>query len=115
MSHESINAHMEKIARDAKDQSVSSGLADYNIVSDTLTGVNFRRKDNAFQAVFVFFTVVFTSIAGAVLAALNAGWNLPWYGGALIGAFAGLVIGILASGIFLMVYRGIRHIVGKHD
>jgi hypothetical protein len=52
---------------------------------------------------------------GAILAALNAHWDLPWFGGALIGSFAGLVIGIFASGIFLMIYRAARHIKGKHD
>jgi len=33
----------------------------------------------------------------------------------LIGSFAGLVIGIFGSGIFLMIYRAARHISGKHD
>jgi hypothetical protein len=95
--------------------SVSSVSATYNVVTDTVTGVNVRWSDNKFQALFVFTSVVLAAFAGAVLAALNSSWNLPWYGGALIGSFAGLVIGIFASGIFLMIYRAARHIKGKHD
>lgn len=91
------------------------GHAAYNIVTDTVTGVNVRWSDNKFQAIFVFISMVMTSLLGALLAALNSRWNLPWYGGALIGSFAGLVIGILGSGIFLMFYRAVRHIKGKHD
>ena len=96
-------------------KSVLSDRASYNVVTDTLTGVNVRWSDNKFQAVFVFVSVILASLVGAILAALNAHWDLPWYGGALIGSFAGLVIGIFASGIFLMVYRAARHISGKHD
>ena len=96
-------------------QSVTPVHAAYNVITDTVTGVNVRWSDNKFQAVFVFASMVLISLLGAVLAALNARWHLPWYGGALIGSFAGLVIGILASGIFLMVYRAARHIKGKHD
>jgi hypothetical protein len=33
----------------------------------------------------------------------------------MFGAFAGLVVGVFSSGIFLMVYRAIRHVRGKHD
>ena len=95
--------------------SVPSVSATYNVVTDTVTGVNVRWSDNKFQALFVFTSVVLAAFAGAVLAALNASWNLPWYGGALIGSFAGLVIGIFASGFFLMIYRAVRHIKGKHD
>ena len=95
--------------------SLSSDQATYNIVSDTFTGVNFRLKDNVLQAVFVFASVVIGAAAGAILAALNPRWNLPWFGGALFGSFLGLVVGVFASGIFLMIYRTVRHIRGKHD
>jgi hypothetical protein len=96
-------------------KSVSAGRAAYNVVSDTMTGVNVRWSDNKFQAVFVFVSVVLTSFVAAILAALNPRWDLPWFAGALLGSFAGLVIGIFASGIFLMFYRAARHIKGKHD
>jgi hypothetical protein len=45
----------------------------------------------------------------------NGQWKLPWHGGALVGAFAGLVIGVLDSGTILMFYRGLRHFQGKHE
>lgn len=89
--------------------------ATYNVVTDTVTGVNVRWKDNKFQAIFVFISIVVTATLGVILATLNSPWNLPWHGGALIGSFAGLVIGIFGSGIFLMIYRAARHISGKHD
>jgi ABC-type microcin C transport system permease subunit YejE len=41
-------------------------------------------------------------------------WNLPWFGGALIGAFAGLIMGVFGSGIYLMVYRALQHLKGDH-
>jgi len=94
---------------------MSTGRAAYNVVTDTVTGVNVRWSDNRLQAIFVFISVILLSFVGAVCAIVNAQWNLPWYGGALIGSFAGLVIGIFASGIFLMIYRAARHIQGKHD
>lgn len=89
--------------------------AAYNVVSDTVTGVNVRWSDNRFQAIVVTISMLILSFFGAALAALNSQWNLPWYGGALAGAFAGLVVGVFGSGIFLMVYRAVRHLKGKHD
>jgi ABC-type uncharacterized transport system permease subunit len=87
----------------------------YNVVTDLVTGVNVRGNDNKFQAIFVTVSVLLIAGLGAILAAINTQWNLPWYGGALIGSFLGLVLGILTSGIFLMIYRAVRHIQGKHD
>ena len=87
----------------------------YNVVTDLVTGVNVRGNDNKFQAIFVIVSVLLIAGLGAILAAVNTQWNLPWYGGALVGSFLGLVLGILTSGIFLMVYRAVRHIQGKHD
>lgn len=87
----------------------------YNVVTDLVTGVNVRGSDNKFQAIFVAVSVLLIAGLGAILAAINTQWNLPWYGGALIGSFLGLVLGILTSGIFLMIYRAVRHIQGKHD
>lgn len=94
---------------------LSSDQATYNIVSDTFTGVNFRLKDKVLQAIFVFAAVMIGAAAGAILAALNPRWNLPWFGGALFGSFLGMVVGVFASGIFLMIYRTARHLRGKHD
>lgn len=87
----------------------------YNVVVDTVTGVNTRWSDNVFQAIFVFATVAIAALIGAILAAFNPRWNLPWFGGALFGSVIGLILGILTSGAFLMVYRASRHMKGKHD
>lgn len=86
----------------------------YNVVTDTTTGVNIRRSDNLFQALFILIAIVICSALGAVLAMFND-WGLPWFGGALVGGFAGLLLGVFSSGIFLMVYRAKRHAQGKHD
>jgi hypothetical protein len=33
----------------------------------------------------------------------------------MAGGFTGLVVGFFASGIFLMIYRAVKHIRGQHD
>ena len=108
-----------EIHEDASDSQSSDGVtnsrATYNVVSDTVMGVNFRGSDNWFQAKFVAASVFLFALAGVIVALLNPSWELPWYGGAIVGAFAGLVAGVFASGIFLMIYRASRHIKGKHD
>ncbi|RCS41361.1 hypothetical protein DTL42_22640 [Bremerella cremea] len=87
----------------------------YNLVSDTVVGVNVRKSDNVFQMKFTFVATLIVAIMGAVATGANPSWQLPWYGGALIGGFAGMVLGVFASGIFLMIYRVIRHVHGHHD
>lgn len=116
MSEDPYRAQNE--SSDAAPQSanpVDSGLAAYNVVTDTVTGVNVRWSDNRFQAVFVASSVAVLAIVGAILTKLNPSWNLPWYGGGLVGMFAGLVFGVFASGIFLMFYRAWRHLRGDHN
>lgn len=98
-----------------KQKPVSSGKAAYNVVTDTVTGVNVRGSDNKIQAIFVVASMLLFALIGAVAAALNSDWNLPWYGGALIGGFLGAIVGVFTSGIFLMFYRASRHMKGKHD
>ena len=94
---------------------ISPGKAAYNIVSDTVGGVNVRKSDNLFQAICILVSIVLLAALGAALAVIYGGQDFPWYGGALLGAFAGLVVGVFASGIFLMIYRAVRHIQCKHD
>lgn len=94
---------------------VPSERAAYNIISDTIIGVNARKGDNAFQAKVSFGSVLLFATVGIAIVLLKPDWNLPWFAGALVGAFVGLVFGILASGIILMIYRTMRHIQGKHD
>jgi len=102
-------------AKDPQSEDISPEHAAYNIVSDTVVGLNFRLSDNLLQAAVTLGSAGLFAAVGAALAALNPKWDLPWFGGAIIGGFAGLVIGVFGSGVFLMVYRGIRHILGKHD
>lgn len=92
----------------------NTGQAAYNVVSDTLTGLNVRKKDNVFQGLFILASVLLGAGIVAVLALLNTGWGIPWYGGAMLGGFAGLVVGFFSSGIFLMIYRAVQHASGKH-
>lgn len=99
----------------ASSQEVSSGRATYNIVTDTIFGVNTRKSDNAFQAKVTFGSVLFFASVGITLALLNPNWEVPWFAGAFVGAFVGLVVGIFASGIILMVFRLMQHMRGKHD
>ena len=105
------NADSEK----SQVKGISSGQAAYNVVADTVTGVNVRKSDNLFQAIFILVTILLLAALGAVLAAVYGGEDLPWFGGALIGAFAGLVAGFFSSGVFLMIYRAVRHIKGRHE
>ena len=96
-------------------QQSSSGADAVKIISDTVVGVNVRKSDNWFQAKCILVCVILFSIIGVILCVLFPDSELPWFAGALAGAFAGLVIGTFGSGIFLMIYRFIRHAQGKHD
>jgi hypothetical protein len=96
-------------------QTLDSPLAAYNLVSDTVTGINFRGSDNRFQAICIAVAMAIGASIMALLALLNPRWELPWYWGAAGGAFCGLLIGAFGSGIYLMVYRTMRHLKGKHD
>ena len=93
---------------------ISNERAAYNIVSDTVVGVNVRGKDNLFQALFILGSVIVLAGAGAIVAGLSD-TDVPWWGGAIAGAFVGLVAGLFLSGIGLMIYRAVRHLKGKHD
>lgn len=93
-------------------ESKLDGAATYNIVSDLVIGVNTRKADNRLQAKIIGISVVIAACGGVLLAFVQ---SFPWLAGAVVGAFVGLVGGLLGSGIYLMVYRGVRHIQGKHD
>jgi hypothetical protein len=81
----------------------------YNVVSDTVTGANLRLRDNLFQGVAV---LVFALIGVGVGYFLMPDNRLT---GALLGLVGGLIVGVLASGTFLMIFRAVRHARGKHD
>src|SRR4051812_4680819 len=94
---------------------VSEKRAAYNFVSDVIVGVNIRKSDNLFQLYFTLISVVVFALVGIPLALYYKESHLPWQAGALMGAFAGLVFGTFASGIYLMIYRGVMHMKGRHD
>ena len=85
-----------------------SGREAYNVVADTVTGVNIRRKDNLLQAAAIAACLVLGAVAGA----LAVEDRVP---GALLGAFIGLLVGLFGSGVFIMVWRALRHLRGRHD
>lgn len=85
-----------------------TGRQAYNIVSDTVTGANIRVKDNVVQAIVIFACLVLGTMIGALVVKERLA-------GALVGGFVGLILGLLGSGIFLMVYRAVMHIRGRHD
>ena len=76
----------------------------YNVVSDTVIGINARKKDNLIQGIIILVTVIIGLVIGHM------------YGGfLLLGGLGGLIVGFFGSGIFLMIYRAIKHASGDHD
>ena len=88
---------------------ISSNQAAYNTVTDLVTGANVRWRDNLLQGVSILVCGVIGVAVGAIVASPDL---VP---GAIVGGFAGVVAGLFGSGIFLMVYRAVRHVRGKHD
>ena|SRR5688500_5444687 len=86
-----------------------SGHETYNIVTDTATGVNIRLWDNLFQLAAIGICLILGIGIGYVVSSQD-----PILG-AVVGGFVGLLAGLFGSGIFLMVYRAVRHVRGKHD
>ena len=80
----------------------------YHVVTDTVGGPNVRLKDNLYQGLAILVCLVL----GAVIGAIVASDHIP---GALVGGFIGILVGLFGSGIFLMIYRAVRHARGKHD
>ena len=80
----------------------------YNLVTDIVSGPNVRLKDNLYQGL---------AILGCLFLGAGIGFLAMTDGlmGALLGGFIGLLVGLFGSGIFLMIYRAIKHARGKHD
>ena len=85
-----------------------TGRQAYNAVTDTVMGPNIRLKDNVIQSIIVVLGLVLGATIGAVVVEARLA-------GALVGGFIGMVVGLFGSGIFLMVYRAVMHIRGRHD
>ncbi len=89
------------------DQPLTSRQA-YNLVTDTVGGLNVRPKDNLYQGLVILICLFLG--AGIGFLAMTDG---PM--GAVLGGFIGLLVGLFGSGIFLMIYRAVAHARGKHD
>ena len=95
----------------AKGEALGSGLSTretYNIVTDLATGPNVRLRDNVFQAISIFVCMVLGALVGAVVASDSR------VAGAVLGGVLGLVTGLFLSGVFLMIYRFVQHVRGRH-
>jgi hypothetical protein len=102
--------HLQTASLTAKPKSTEglTGQQTYNLVTDTVTGVNLRLADNLIQGLAVFAGCV----CGAGIGALVAEERVA---GALIGGLIGVIVGLFTSGIGLMIYRGLKHLKGRHD
>lgn len=80
----------------------------FNLITDTVAGPNLRLKDNLYQGLAVLVCI----LLGAGIGFLTVTDQKL---GALAGGFIGLVVGFLASGTFLMIYRAVKHSRGEHD
>ena len=85
-----------------------TGRQAYNVVTDTVGGANVRWKDNLYQGIAILVCLLLGGVIGALVVE-------EWIPGALVGAFIGLVVGLLGSGFFLAVYRALAHLRGRHD
>jgi hypothetical protein len=85
-----------------------TGKEVYHVVSDTVAGPNVRLYDNLFQAAAILICLVLGTGIGYLVTS-----DGPT--GAILGGIGGLLVGLFGSGIFLMIYRAIRHARGKHD
>lgn len=87
-----------------------SGRQTYNVVADTVTGVNFRLRDNLIQLIC---SIAFAAIGAGILFFIAEPGDAPTM--AAVGAIGGLIAGIILSGAFLAIYRAVRHMAGRHD
>lgn len=86
-----------------------TGKQAYNVVSDTAIGVNLRWRDNIFQAAAIFVCL----LTGATIGYVRSPRDVLT--GALGGGCCGMLVGLFVSGIFLLIFRAVRHARGKHD
>ena len=80
----------------------------YNIVSDTIVGVNARKSDNILQAKVIIISIIICALIGG---GIGATWSDEFFGKGLLiglglGAFSGLILGFLGSGFYLIANLG---------
>jgi ABC-type microcin C transport system permease subunit YejE len=97
----------QKPPQDPSDEAMTNRQA-YNVLSDTIAGPNLRLRDNLYQGL----AILVCLLVGAGIGFLVITDGLA---GALVGGFVGMVIGLFGSGIFLMIFRAIKHVRGHHD
>ena len=100
----------ESNSSDNPSQNDITGRQIYNLTTDVATGANIRWKDNLYQAIFILICLGLGVLIGFLVTINN-----PRVPGGLIGGFVGVLVGLFGSGIFLMIFRAIKHIHGKHD
>ena len=93
---------------DEQDQAGMTGRQQYNLVPDTIAGPNVRLKDNVIQGI---------SVLVGVLIGAGVGWSvvdepIP---GLLAGGVGGMLVGVFGSGLYLMIYRAMKHVRKDHD
>ena len=111
-------ANPDHVGPVAAEPETSSGMQAYNIVSDTVVGMNVRKSDNMFQLKVIGVCVVIGGLGGAIAGLTLANPDargIAALGGGLGGAVAAMVLGLFGSGIYLMIYRALRHAKGLHD
>jgi hypothetical protein len=93
---------------DEQEGSGMTGRQQYNLVTDTIVGPNIRLKDNVIQGV-------------SVLVCLLIGGGIGWFfvenpmQGILGGGLVGMLVGVFGSGLYLMIYRAMKHLRKDHD
>ena len=110
----------------------------YSIVSDTVVGINARKSDNLLQVKITIITIIIGAIIGVIFDGnAEASEQLPSHlqhlvkepvlkvalgvvglenhTGLVAGAVAGLILGFLGSGFYLMVFRAVKHASGDHE
>lgn len=86
-----------------------SSREEYNLITDTVTGPNVRLKDNLYQGFVILACLLLGGVVGFAVPS-EARWVTVG-----IAAFVGLFVGLIGSGIFIMIYRAVKHVKGKHE
>lgn len=97
----------EEHDRNRDDKKPMSARQTYNVVTDTIAGPNLRWKDNLYQGLAILICLVLGVLIGFLVTFTGTG--------AVLGGFLGLLAGLFGSGLFIMIYRAVKHASGKHD